>query len=374
MKLNSIIIYTCVIILTLCASVQGAVAQQNTYIVTANKLNIRAETNKNAIIIGTLHRNDTVLVNRSHNGWHHIRCKEKYGWVHGAYLKQYKQKRMVSREIPWYDMSNPTVVFWWIMCGMSLVMLAGIFISGLFSSFTAARVLRIILIFCTSAVITYYFTQMNRPTWFYDTPYWWRDVVNFMLFFMFVMFLCGFAINEMKLVSKDGGKTVNPSKAILGIAITAAVFAILNYVLDVSYKMAFYIVGGILVYITFKVLKNVRFLYALLYLLLFSVFLATLGVIGYYCAKPFIILGLIMISGGGAVSGSESEIERASGGTTTSYSGGNGNHETYEENKSINVGASKVELEEDWTGDLSGSDGNDYEYTSPFKDKVRRKE
>ncbi|MPQ49213.1 SH3 domain-containing protein [Marinifilum sp. N1E240] len=369
MKLKPYFIGTCIILMILCFTSQNILAQSK-YSVTVDNLNIRKEANTNSFVTGKLHKNNIVVVSKSFYEWKYISYNGKIGWVNGKYLKRYRPKQVTSRKSPWYDMSNPTVVFWWIMLGMTLVLYAGLFIGGKFLSPTGSRILRIILLLITSAVIAYYFTQMERSTWFFDTPRWWRDVVNFMLFFLFVMTFSTFVIMELKHVSEEGGKKVNPSKAILGIAITTVIFVILNYIFDMPYKMGLYIIGGILIYITFKVVKNVRFLHALLYLALFSLLLATLGVIGYYCTKPFIILSLLMISGGGAVSNSENE----SSGSTEGYSGEGDYNETYEEEKSVNIGGSKVELEENWQGDLSGNDGNDYEYTSPFKDKVRRKD
>jgi|GEM_PF-2935761 len=98
-----------------------------------------------------------------------------------------------------------------------------------------------------------------------------------------------------------------------------------------------------------------------------------------------IIIGIVCLIGavlliGFLLSGNKPDISGFIGSSgNNSYGGTNGNsdddyYESAEEKSSINRGNNRVELEEDWMGNLTGNDGKDYEYTSPFKDKVREKE
>ena len=362
------------------------------YVVKTDVLNVRKEPSATSSSIAKIYKGDIIEVSYNSNGWSMLYIDMQRGWVSTKYIKKVPKQRIQKKKSQGFATSGngnvlpmPIVFDRYVLdftdysFGIDqkiltyIILFLGIF--HLIFSFKEPagdtkpgdryRIIYDLSMFINSFLLIYYFLAMPNPFWFFSELPWYKVILSFVLFVLYAignLFFTYFYFDEYFEEKKNF--SLSPLFWIIG-SLAGLITAF--YTSEIWLLSGLAIIVGTSVFYGVKIFKHHSILSGIWRLVIYLSCNFAVTIIALLIIAPVLIFVLFKISG--IVRGMSAAL--ASGDSGSSDSSSSESNEQADESTSINVGGSKVNLEEGWNGTLHGDDGKDYEYSSPFKDKVR---
>lgn len=356
------------------------------YVVTVDVLNVRKEASATSLSIATIHKGDTIKVNYSYNGWSMFYMDMQRGWVASKYIKKIHKPRKIHKVtstgfllrkegnvIPKgfdryvldltsysFGIDQKTLAY---IIGFLGILIAFFFLSD---SIYNDRIYELILLL-NSVLLVYYFLAMPNPFWFLNDLPWYKAILSFILFVLYsiCVLFCKVAFLGEEFDEKEDF-SFSPILWFTG-SLVGLITAF--YTSKIWLLLGLAIIVGVTVFDAIKLFKH-KNIFKGIYQLVFYLFCNFAStIIALFLVIPVLVYAIIKITG--IISHLPSILSAASDSSDSSSSGSNEANEEADNSASITIGGNKVKLEEGSNGRLHGDNGKDYEYTSPFKDKVR---
>lgn len=330
---------------------------QERFIVEANSLNVRSGPNTQGLVVHKLHKGDIVEVTQQSNRWSNISHEGHRGWVAKRYLRRLPNQSTASQRPakvskPWLDLHDSKVLYW---CLLILLIIPLSIVQYLASSgrsnFPYIWLFGVMLLAVWAANV-YYFYAVPRSIWFFKDPRWYKVGGNVLLYFGYICYMIGQSVFLLNYIADQDDRKVNITTSSIGIIITCLVIYLLDWLVSLHFDFLNYLIIGFMIYQLYQIFKNLRFGYAILYLLVYTFCFGSLIMIGSYCIAPVLILAFFGLGG----------ADNATGGSSSSSSSSRSDNSFQIQD----IHGRTVRLEPRGTNEYYGDDGNWYcqDYTT----------